>query len=410
MNQSNRVRAVHCDHRASDDEVYEALQRATNPLIQSWDKLSSAKRIGIKFNHHWAHDRVVMHAGQRQQLVSDSVARAVLRLLRERTQADLFVIDVGVERPDPGAPLESCVNLLPVMRAFDVPFIDGNTDAVEWVDVPGGSQMFRRYPVPRSTIEADAMISVQKMKNHLFGGVTLCLKNLFGLVPMTPYGRPRAYYHHILRLPYVFADLGRIFNPALNIIDGLIGQAGQEWGSGEHPRICNTLVAGEHVISTDACTTHLMGHDPRADWLTEPFHRDRNTLLVADEGGFGTVNLEEIDFLSEVNAPVGAFFASKLDSEERVKSWHRSTAEQALYYREHSSEFIERYAGKYILLQMNEVKWSDPLGNINASRRELAGDHPDQGMWLKFVDPEEAEGEQYSVYEEALRSYASHGW
>jgi hypothetical protein len=58
-----------------------------------------------------------------------------------------------------------------------------------------------------------------------------------------------------------------------------------------------------------------MGHDPQADWLTPPFYRDRNTLLVAAEGGFGTVDLDVIDFLSEVQAPVGEFFAKETKKE-----------------------------------------------------------------------------------------------
>jgi hypothetical protein len=37
------------------------------------------------------------------------------------------------------------------------------------------------------------------------------------------------------------------------------------------------------------------------------------------------------------------------------------------------------------------------------SRRELAGENPDHAMWFKFVDPEEAEGEHYEVYERALK-------
>ena len=45
-----KVRAVHCDYRATDEEVYQALKRATDPLTEAWDKLRKAKRIGIKFN------------------------------------------------------------------------------------------------------------------------------------------------------------------------------------------------------------------------------------------------------------------------------------------------------------------------------------------------------------------------
>jgi len=73
-------------------------------------------------------------------------------------------------------------------------------------------------------IDADAFVSVQKLKNHAFMGVTLCLKNLFGLMPTEPHGRTRAYYHHLVRMPYMLADIGRIFDPTLNIIDGLISQ------------------------------------------------------------------------------------------------------------------------------------------------------------------------------------------
>ena len=77
------VRAVHCDHRATDDEVYEALVYATAPLTRVWDKLAGAKRIAIKFNQDWPIDTVVMYAGQ-PAACEASVARATLRLLRGR--------------------------------------------------------------------------------------------------------------------------------------------------------------------------------------------------------------------------------------------------------------------------------------------------------------------------------------
>jgi uncharacterized protein (DUF362 family) len=350
-----------------------------------------------------------MHQGHRQQLVSDPVARATLRLLREQTKAELFCIDIGVEGLYHGIGLEPCVTLMSMLKEFGVPYIFGHDEPVEWVQVPGEGQMFEKYPIPRPLVDNDgdlAIISVQKLKNHAYMGVTLCLKNLFGLLPLQPNGRPRGYYHHLVRMPYMLADIGRIFNPALNIIDGLVCQAGQEWGPGDHPRICNTLLAGDQVVATDACGAYLMGHDPQSDWLTPPFHRDRNTLLVAAEGGFGTVKVgeaNEIDFQSEVQAPVGEFFAKQIDTQERVISWRRTTAEQGLFYRDHKQEITCKYANQYILLQMGEVKWADPAGNIRFSRRQLSGEHPDQAMWLKYVDPEEAEGEHYEVYEQTLQ-------
>lgn len=403
---SYRVRAVQCDYRSSDEEVYQALKRATDPLDKAWEKLSKARRIGIKFNQDWSPNRLPMYEDHRMQLVSDPVARATLRLLRERTTAEIFAIDIGVDGPPPGMTRKDCTNILPVMREFGMEFVNGHDGGVKWVPVPGGGQMFERYPIPEALTEADATVSVQTLKNHLFMGVTLCLKNLFGLVPLQPLGRPRVYYHHLVRMPYMLADLGRIFNPTLNILDGLVSQAGEEWGKGDNPRICNTLIAGDQVIATDACATYLMGHDPAADWRTPPFHRDQNALLVAAKGGFGTVNLNEIDFQSEVQAPVGEFFSREIDSKETVISWRRTTAEQGLYYRDHMKELVSKYAGKYILLQMGEVRWADKDGVLRGSRRHLSGDHPEQAMWFKYVDPEEYEQEHFEVYEQVLSKMA----
>jgi hypothetical protein len=272
--------------------------------------------------------------------------------------------------------------------------------------VPGGGSMFDAYPLHPAAAQADAMVSVQKLKNHNYMGVTLCLKNLFGLTPTQPLGRPRFYYHHLVRMPYMLADLGRIYDPALNILDGLVCQAGEEWGPGEHWRTCDTLVAGDQVIATDACGARLMGHDPQADWLTPPYHRDRNALLAAAESGFGVVDAGGIDFESEVQAPVGEFFARSTDPRETVVSWRRTTAEQAMYYQDHRRELVDKYAGEYILLQMGEVRWHDRSGALQRSRRLLSGEHPEQAMWFKYVDPDECEGEHYEVYERALKEIA----
>ncbi len=207
----------------------------------------------------------------------------------------------------------------------------------------------------------------------------------------------------------MLADLGRILDPALNVLDGLVTQAGREWGPGEHPRICDTLIAGDQAVATDACGAHLMGHDPTSDWLTPPFHRDRNALVVAAEGGLGTVDLEEIDFRSEVTAPVGEFFARSPDPNETVISWRRTTAEQALYYRDHASDFRRRYAGQYILLQMEQVRWSGDATGIRESRRVLAGDHPEQALWMKYVEDKDSEAEHFEVYESVLERMRSTG-
>jgi len=396
-----QVNAVQCDHKASDEEVYTALKRAADPLDRSWEKLKAARRIGIKFNQDWPNPP--MFEGQYQDLVSEKAARAVLRLLRENTRAQLFCADISFYEVYHDAAPGLSTNLKNVFREFDVEYVDANKEPVVTCPVPGGGLMFSHYFMPRALVEADALVSVQKMKNHGFMGITLTLKNLFGLMATEPQARPRTYYHHLVRMPYMLVDIGRIFNPCLNIIDALTSQAGQEWGYGrEEPRVTNALLAGDHPVATDACGAALMGHDPQSDWLTPPFHRDRNALLVASESGWGTTRLDQIDFQSEVQAPLGHFFAAITDPMERVIRWRQSTAEQALYYRDHQREITAKYAGEYILLQQGEVRWHDPAGRLKVSRRTISGDNPDEALWFKYVDPDEVEGEHFEIYERTL--------
>jgi hypothetical protein len=209
-------------------------------------------------------------------------------------------------------------------------------------------------------------------------------------------------------MPYMLADIGRIFDPALNIVDALVGQAGMEWGDGDGTgRIVDGLIAGDQVIATDACVTHLMGHDPQAGWLTPPFHRDRNAIRVAAEGGFGTVDLDAIDVEAELEPqPEGTFYAKEWDDLKTVVTWRRTMAEQGLTYRDRRDTFAD-YEGEYILLQDGEVKWHDAKGIMKVSRRKLAGRHRDHAMFFKYVDLDETEQEHYEVYERALEDLAA---
>lgn len=399
-----QVRTVHCDHRADDEAIYQALCRATDPLDRAWARLARARRIAVKFNQDKASERVVMLAGQRQQLVSDSVVRATLRLLRERTLAEIICVDVSFYVMYNGETIANTCNVAPLLREFGVRYVDGTHPPYREAEAPDGGLMFGRYTMMEDLLDADEVVSVATIKNHAFMGVTGCLKNLFGLMPGEPHGRPRTYYHHLVRMPGMLADIGRVLDPALNIVDALVGQAGQEWSAYEPPdgRIVDALVAGDHVIATDAAMMHLMGHDPRADWTMPPFHRDRNALLVAAEAGFGTVDLTEVDYCSEVAPqPPGSFYAIMTDSADTIATWRRTMCEQALFYH-HNQPLFSRYAGEYILLQDGEVRWHDRSGTIKVSRRHLSGTHPNHAMFFKFVDPEEREGERFEVYERTL--------
>ena len=398
-NRKYRVRAARCDHlTATNEEVYETLRRVTDPLTRSWEKLEKAKKIVIKFN--MMHTNVEYFRGRRRELVDDSVIRAVLRLLRERTSADLIAADTrGYEIQ--GEPTPE-LNYLHYLREFDVKYVECNLPPFSTYDVPGGGNMFDRYTLNSCWSEADAVVSVAKMKNHGFMGVTMCMKNLFGITPVPrPHGRIRTYFHHAIRLPYVLPDLAMITQPCLNIVDAMTGQYGQEWGG--EGRITDALLAGDQTTATDACGVYLMGHDPKSDWPTPPFRRDRNHLLVAAERGFGTVDLDEIDFDSEVESPLAEFNSYEQDTPELVRSVRQTACEQGLIYRDQKDDMIGKYANDFIYMQDGDVVWHGEDPSHISSHREVGTDKPGSALFMKLVDPEETEGERFGVYEDNLK-------
>ncbi|MBT6149591.1 MAG: DUF362 domain-containing protein, partial [Gemmatimonadetes bacterium] len=301
------VRASHCHHQASEDEILDTLRRTTAPLTRSWERLEKARRVVLKFNMIKPRELLFYFAGRRRELVDDAFCRATLRLLRERIDAELIATDTypygnGNVTPDD-------FNYRHLLEEFDVRYVDSCLPPFRTFDVPGpnGGCMFDRYVLNEVFAEADEVVSVAKMKNHAFMGITMTLKNLFGLPPMIPPGgRTRSYFHHFIRLPYVLPDLGMITDPCLNIVDALTGQKWREWGG--DGRVCDALLAGDHPVATDACGMRLMGHDPTCDWPTPPFRRDRNHLLIAARHGYGSVDIDnEIDFESEVEGPLADF-------------------------------------------------------------------------------------------------------
>ena len=75
-----------------------------------------------------------------------------------------------------------------------------------------------------------------------------------------------------------------------------------------------------------------MGTDPRLDWPYPPYRRDRSPIAVAAEHGFGTVNLDEIDFdMGELQPPLAEFDSEEMDPSEKSASLRQTACQQALF-------------------------------------------------------------------------------
>jgi uncharacterized protein (DUF362 family) len=197
--------------------------------------------------------------------------------------------------------------------------------------VPGGGLMFKAFDVNRSYEECDVYVSLAKLKEHSAAGVTLSMKNSFGIPPCTIYGTgagldepakvvdgARLMLHDGsrqpsktslpendptsprvpgYRVPRVTADLAAARPIHLAIIDGISTVAGGEgpWVKGMRPVEAHLLIAGTNCVTTDAVGTALMGFDPMADHGTAPFEHCDSTLKLAEQLGLGTRDLNRIE-------------------------------------------------------------------------------------------------------------------
>ncbi|MFB3921433.1 MAG: DUF362 domain-containing protein [Terriglobia bacterium] len=209
----------------------------------------------------------------------------------------------------------------------------GPTGKYTRLRVPGGGLLFKAYDVNRSYEDCDVFVSLAKLKEHSTAGVTLSMKNSFGLPPLTIYGDgagidepakvtkgPRMMLHDggrqpsrtalaendprsprdpAYRVPRVTVDLAAARPIHLAIIDGIDTVAGGEgpWVKTCRPVHAGVLVAGTNCVTTDAVGTALMGFDPVADRGAAPFEKSDSTLRLAEQIGLGTRDLKRIEVI-----------------------------------------------------------------------------------------------------------------
>jgi uncharacterized protein (DUF362 family) len=146
------------------------------------------------------------------------------------------------------------------LRGQRLSFVDLNSD--DWEEVPnaGGASGLSTFALPLTLQRADWVVSVAKMKTHHWAGVTLSMKNLFGVLPGTLYGWPKNVLHRA-GIHRCVADLHATVQPDFAIIDGIVGMEGDGPIMGT-PKTAGVLLMGRNLPSVDATAARIMGVDP----------------------------------------------------------------------------------------------------------------------------------------------------
>lgn len=137
----------------------------------------------------------------------------------------------------------------------------------------GRQSKLRTLTFPGLFQETDWIVSMAKMKTHHWTGVTLSLKNMFGVMPGIYYGWPKNVLHHA-GIENSILDINATLKPHFAIVDGIVGMEGDGPIMGD-PKKAGVLVMGRNLTAVDATSSRIMGVDPykvsclakAEDWL-----------------------------------------------------------------------------------------------------------------------------------------------
>jgi uncharacterized protein (DUF362 family) len=176
-----------------------------------------------------------------------------------------------------------------------IPFVDLNYDSGYFAPNVGRYSSLPRLTFPETLRRVDWVVSMAKLKTHHWAGVTLSMKNLFGVMPGIYYGWPKNVLHYA-GIDQSILDIVSALKPQFAIVDGIVGMEGDGPIMGT-PKPAGVLVMGRSLPAVDATCARVMGIDP---------HRVR---YLAEAGRYlGAVHASEIVQVGETVASVQTNF------------------------------------------------------------------------------------------------------
>ena len=273
---------------------------------------------------HYTHPRVIAAT---VHLMSKAGARRIRLLESPWSTADAIEEYILQANWEPRAILGAGQNV-----EFENTNFLGNAKKYARMKVPFGGYMFPAFDLNHSYNDCDVFVSIAKMKEHFTAGVTLSMKNCFGITPATIYGEgaginepsilpkggriivhegrrqpsksapselhPNSPRVDTYRVPRTIVDLVAARPIDLAIVEGIKTMTGGEgpWIE-EKKTVVNpgVLVAGTNCVNTDAVCMAVMGFNPMATRGTPPFEVCDSTLELAEKAGLGTRDLSKIE-------------------------------------------------------------------------------------------------------------------
>ena len=141
-----------------------------------------------------------------------------------------------------------------------IQFVDLNRDELVRVPLKANYSGLGELWLPRSVLTCDIVVSMPKIKTHHWAGVTLSLKNMFGIVPGMKYGWPKNLLHWS-GIHESILDICATVPIQFVIADGITAMEGNGPLQGT-ARELGKLILADDPVAADATCARLMGLEP----------------------------------------------------------------------------------------------------------------------------------------------------
>jgi uncharacterized protein (DUF362 family) len=156
--------------------------------------------------------------------------------------------------------------LYPFLKDTKTQFVDLNLDDIRRVPLQSDFMGIDSLYFADTVLQSDLLVSMPKLKTHHWAGMTLSMKNLFGIVPGIKYGWPKNFLHwHGIDQSIV--DVNSTIRSHFAIVDGIIGMEGNGPIQGT-PKPVGVVVFGDDPVAVDATCARVAGLNPeKMDYL-----------------------------------------------------------------------------------------------------------------------------------------------
>ena len=141
-----------------------------------------------------------------------------------------------------------------------IPFVDLNRDELVKIKLCANYTGLGHLWLPRTVLTHDFVVSMPKVKTHHWSGVTLSMKNMFGVVPGAKYGWPKNILHWS-GIQQSILDVCATVPIHFVIADGIVAMEGNGPLAGT-PQPLHRIVLSDDPVAADATCAMLMGFKP----------------------------------------------------------------------------------------------------------------------------------------------------